>query len=493
MLATLIQQWARRYLRMTHRPRDSPHDAARIRAFFAHGIEKFWFSWVVEAIPTLIHISLFLFFTGLLIYLFNINHGVFCAVVWWVAVSGAAYLLFTITPIFWRDAPYHSPLSSLASLAFSVISYPYFLLLWIRHEPTSWSVVLRISAMKFSAIFQGMEKMVERSARESSPEMDGHILKWTFDALTQDHDLDQFFNCILGFHRSNRKVVKDPRRSFARLRSLHFSSALEAYFDHTWTLNDNLVSESDKIRRIVTCVKVLETSHLDGNDGWIVDRILHWDWHGRLSVDMGHSLRSRDNRTEQEIGLLSQTIVALIIADVQGSNDRWIALAADQLGKSENDIREYFTHGIDNVSLANLIHITRQILSPSSVVSQDMARNLALCFLQSLYTFEIRATHLSLQHDFCALWNEVVPEVRNSRYNSTHADILLAIRHLYIKLHPGTDDALDMFDLSSYPLCNNPDHRPREAALTPNVTLPTPLPLLNPPRGHASPHPSDTP
>ena len=61
MLATLIQQWARRYLRMTHRPRDSPHDAARIRAFFAHGIEKYRFSWVVEAIPTLIHISLFLF------------------------------------------------------------------------------------------------------------------------------------------------------------------------------------------------------------------------------------------------------------------------------------------------------------------------------------------------------------------------------------------------------------------------------------------------
>ncbi|KAI0253427.1 hypothetical protein BJV78DRAFT_1123163, partial [Lactifluus subvellereus] len=154
MLATLIHQWARRYLRMTHRPRDSPHDAARIRAFFAHGIEKFRFSWVVGAIPTLIHISLFLFFAGLLIYLFNINYTVFCAVIWWVAVTGAAYLLITITPIFWRDVPYYSPLSSLAPLACFVILYPYLLLDSIRHG--YGRIFLRRSVFYFSVSFQGM-------------------------------------------------------------------------------------------------------------------------------------------------------------------------------------------------------------------------------------------------------------------------------------------------------------------------------------------------
>ncbi|KAI0253417.1 hypothetical protein BJV78DRAFT_1360235 [Lactifluus subvellereus] len=51
MLATLIHQWARRYLRMTQRPRDNPHDAARIRAFFAHGIDKFRFSGWLKRYP----------------------------------------------------------------------------------------------------------------------------------------------------------------------------------------------------------------------------------------------------------------------------------------------------------------------------------------------------------------------------------------------------------------------------------------------------------
>ena len=266
--------------------------AARIRAISAHGIERSQFSWVVEAIPALIHISLFLFFAGLLIYLFNINHGVFCAVVWWVAVSGAAYLLFTITPSLQLDAPYYSPLFSLALLAHSVILYPYLIYqFWDGLGYTNWKGILRIFFL------QNLEKMAETSARASSPEMDGHILKWTLEALTQDYDLDQFFNCILGFYRSDRKVVKDPRRSFTRLRSTNSSSALEAYIDRTcqWTLKDNLVSKSDKIRRIVTCVKLAETTRHVTNWSEVVYHILHGDWHGQLSVEVGHSLRNWDN------------------------------------------------------------------------------------------------------------------------------------------------------------------------------------------------------
>ena len=36
LLATLLQQWARRYIKVTQ-PRYSPHKRARIRAFFAEG------------------------------------------------------------------------------------------------------------------------------------------------------------------------------------------------------------------------------------------------------------------------------------------------------------------------------------------------------------------------------------------------------------------------------------------------------------------------
>ncbi|KAF8265178.1 hypothetical protein EI94DRAFT_1589920, partial [Lactarius quietus] len=72
LLATLLQQWARRYLKVTQ-PHYSPHKRARIRAFFAEGVDKFLLPWAVEALPTMLHVSLFLFFSGLAVFLWNVN------------------------------------------------------------------------------------------------------------------------------------------------------------------------------------------------------------------------------------------------------------------------------------------------------------------------------------------------------------------------------------------------------------------------------------
>src|SRR5712691_4661733 len=58
LLATLQQRWARRYLKITQR-RHHPRNRARIRAFFAEGVDKLRLTQAVEAIPALLHLSLF--------------------------------------------------------------------------------------------------------------------------------------------------------------------------------------------------------------------------------------------------------------------------------------------------------------------------------------------------------------------------------------------------------------------------------------------------
>ena len=60
MLATLLQQWGRRYIRTTRLPRSTPHKRAQMRAFFAKGVDKFQVAWAVEALPALVHLSVFL-------------------------------------------------------------------------------------------------------------------------------------------------------------------------------------------------------------------------------------------------------------------------------------------------------------------------------------------------------------------------------------------------------------------------------------------------
>ncbi|KAH9971380.1 hypothetical protein BGW80DRAFT_1174600, partial [Lactifluus volemus] len=109
LLATLLQQWARNYLTVTQPPRFSPHKRARIRAFFANGVEKFHLLRAVEMLPALLHLSLFLFFFGLLIFLCNINHTPFTVVACWVGLSAGIYVCITLMPIFCHDSPYYAP------------------------------------------------------------------------------------------------------------------------------------------------------------------------------------------------------------------------------------------------------------------------------------------------------------------------------------------------------------------------------------------------
>jgi hypothetical protein len=66
--ATSLQQWARRYLLRARRTRCNPEMRARMRAFFADGVDKMHIPWAVEGLPTLLHLSLFLFFGGLAIF-----------------------------------------------------------------------------------------------------------------------------------------------------------------------------------------------------------------------------------------------------------------------------------------------------------------------------------------------------------------------------------------------------------------------------------------
>ena len=49
---------------------------------------------------------------------------------------------------------------------------------------------------------------------------------------------------------------------------------------------------------------------------------------------------------------------------------------------------------------------------------------------------------LSLQHDFCTLWNELAQEAGKQGPDSKPVRMILRmIRHLYISLHQGTDAA----------------------------------------------------
>ena len=213
LLATFLQQWARRYIRTTQ-PQYSPHKRGRIRAFFAEGVDNLQLPWAVEALPALLHTSLFLFFAGVLVFLFNTHHNVFGAVAWWIALVTAAYITITFMPLFRPDSPYYAPLSSSAwFLATGILTLLFQSLYWIGDwldcfSDSTWQHFNKRGKHYYVWFVNGLSKTAEDVARKLSPAIDGRALLWTLDRCDEDQELLRFFEGIPSF--CNSKVLEDP-------------------------------------------------------------------------------------------------------------------------------------------------------------------------------------------------------------------------------------------------------------------------------------------
>jgi Family of unknown function (DUF6535) len=110
LIATLLQQWARRYVEMPHRPND-PKDRARVRSFLYFGTKFYKMRFAVQLAPTLLHLSVYLFFAGLVVVFRTINKSVAIAVEVAVGVFGVAYITLSILPCLDVRCPYRTPMS----------------------------------------------------------------------------------------------------------------------------------------------------------------------------------------------------------------------------------------------------------------------------------------------------------------------------------------------------------------------------------------------
>jgi hypothetical protein len=110
LVATLLQQWARRYIETPNVPNE-PNDRARVRMFLFLGTKKYKMPLAVEIAPILLHLSVCLFFGGLVIIFHTINTKVAIAVDVAVGTFGLPYTVITILPFLDIRCPYRTPIS----------------------------------------------------------------------------------------------------------------------------------------------------------------------------------------------------------------------------------------------------------------------------------------------------------------------------------------------------------------------------------------------
>ena len=291
LLATFLQQWARKYLKLTQ-SRYSPHKRARIRSYFSEGVEKCLLPWAVETLPALLHISLFLFFAGLSVFLCNVNMTIFKLVVSWVGVCTALYGCITLMPIFRHDSPYHTPLSLPAWHI--VTGIPYLIFQALRRlthlNCFSYRVYHLFESLEKGyryLLVQGMQKTAEETALNSSSEIDTRAFMWTFDCLDEDHELERFFSGLPGLHSSN--VVDNLLPSLTSVQKWKVREAINGLL--TRTFSSDLLLAPVKRRRALICAKAVYPAHIP-NAFSVLDRILsEYEYSGPVATEVVNILR----------------------------------------------------------------------------------------------------------------------------------------------------------------------------------------------------------
>jgi hypothetical protein len=140
LLATLVQQWARAYMRIFQQSRN-PLKAARIRLFLFEGAKRL--PSVAELVPGLIHISLILFLWGLGDILFYIDKTVFITTVVPILVCVCLYLYCVFAPIWKHESPFWTPFSPYIWRLIQILRdlYNRILPFWTSFSPYIWRLV----------------------------------------------------------------------------------------------------------------------------------------------------------------------------------------------------------------------------------------------------------------------------------------------------------------------------------------------------------------
>ncbi|KAH9989261.1 hypothetical protein BJV77DRAFT_948700, partial [Russula vinacea] len=109
LMATMLQQWARNYVE-TPKLSD-PNHCARVRSFLFLGTETYRVQALSQLAFSLLHLSVYFFFAGLVIVFQTINKNVAIAAEVVVGVFGLAYIALSILPCLDVRCPYRTPMS----------------------------------------------------------------------------------------------------------------------------------------------------------------------------------------------------------------------------------------------------------------------------------------------------------------------------------------------------------------------------------------------
>ena len=189
LLATLVQQWARAYIRIFQQPRN-PMKAARVRLFLFEGAK--YLPELAELVPGLIHLSLLLFLWGLGDIILNIDNTVFVFIMTPIIICLFLYLYCAFLPIWNPQSPYWTPFSP----------YIWYFIQILRRSLNTRSHIGMVNlgkdpraSMGAHAVYQELSAMEETEGRKNR---DVHAIQWLINNINGNDEMQAFVLAISG-------------------------------------------------------------------------------------------------------------------------------------------------------------------------------------------------------------------------------------------------------------------------------------------------------
>jgi hypothetical protein len=186
LLAILVQQWVRDYMHVFQRYSD-PLKSARIRQYLYEGSEGWYMPVLAEAVPGLLHVSLFLFFLGLGDFVLNINTTVGISTAVPIGITGVLYIFTTFAPVLYPQSPYQN---SFSGLVWYIVQKSK--LFGRRFKDRDGKSRIVNTNMAQGQIQLAMEETEDRKGR------DVEAIRWLADNLTEDGEIESFVMAIPG-------------------------------------------------------------------------------------------------------------------------------------------------------------------------------------------------------------------------------------------------------------------------------------------------------
>ena len=189
LLAILVQQWVRGYMHVFQRY-SHPLKSARLRQYLHDGSYGWYMPVMAEAVPGLVHVSLFLFFVGLGDFALGINTAVGIYTLIPITICGLIYFFTMFAPVIYPQSPYQNSFSA----------FIWYLTQKIRgrkyKDRASSGVLKPVSSNMASGQMQlAMEETERRKGR------DERAIRWLVNNLTEDAEMESFAMAIPGsFH-----------------------------------------------------------------------------------------------------------------------------------------------------------------------------------------------------------------------------------------------------------------------------------------------------